>query len=383
MTAPGCVVVAGESIAGLTTARELRGRGYAGRLTVIGAEPEGAYSRPPLSKDALRGVEALDLRYSYDDLDLSVIRSPAVALDVTKRVVTTAAGDTVGYDALVIATGAEPRRLAGSRQGELVLHTVGDADRLRERMSDATSALVLGAGFLGMEVASACARQGMSVTVVDVTPPLLGVLGEYMSDLISQRASENGLRFIPAGGAVGLVGSPVRGVLLPNGTTLTAEVVVTCAGDVPATGWLAGTGLADHVGVPIDAACRTSVPNVYAAGDVAYLRDGPGRRAPFWSNAVAQGKVAAASVLGEPPACSPSDDYFWTEVLGLAIKVVGPLPVTGEPTTIEGSVADDDAVLRWTHPDGRSTVVAWGRRVPVPQLRAMAGADPSASTAER
>lgn len=383
MTAPGSVVVVGESIAGLTTARELRGRGYAGRLAVIGAEPEGAYARPPLSKDALRGVEALDLRYSYDDLDLSVIRSPAVTLDVTKRVVTTVAGDTVGYDALVIATGAEPRRLAGSGQGELVLRTVGDADRLRERMSDATSALVVGAGFLGMEVASACARQGMSVTVVDVTPPLLGVLGEYMSDLISQRASENGLRFMLAGGAVGLVGSPVRGVLLPNGTTLTAEVVVTCAGDVPATGWLAGTGLADRVGVPIDAACRTSVPNVYAAGDVAYLRDGPGRRAPFWSNAVAQGKVAAASVLGELPNCPPSDNYFWTEVLGLAIKVVGSLPVLGPRTRIEGSVADDDAVLRWTHPGGSSTVVAWGRRVPVPQLRAMAGADPSASTAER
>jgi 3-phenylpropionate/trans-cinnamate dioxygenase ferredoxin reductase component len=383
MTTPRSVVVVGESIAGITTARELRGRGYAGTITIVGAEPHGAYARPPLSKVALYGDgEALDLGYSYDGLDLTIVRSPATRLDLAERAVTTASGNKLDYDALVIASGAEPRRLAASRQrGELVLRTVDDAERLRSRLKDAASAVVVGAGFLGMEVASACVRQGVAVTVIDVASPLHRVLGEYLSHHIGQRASEHGIRFIQAGGPVRLAGNPVRGVLLSNGTTLTADVVATCAGDTAATGWLRGTGLADEVGVPVDATCSTSVAGVYAAGDVAYVRGDPGRgprRAPFWSNAVAQAKVAAASVLGEQASIAPRDDYFWTEILGLAIKVVGPLPVAGPPTTIEGSIADGDALLEWVHPGGATTVVSWGRRIPVPRLRAMARAEVTA-----
>lgn len=380
MTTPRSVVVVGESIAGITTARELRDRGYAGTITIVGAESRGAYARPPLSKVALYGDgDTLDLGYSYGDLDLTIVRSPAIALDVAERTVTTSSGDKLGYHALVIASGAEPRRLATSRQrGELVLRTSDDAARLRSRLNDAASAVIIGAGFLGMEVASACVRQGVAVTVIDVAPPLHGVLGEYLSHHISQRASEHGIRFIQAGGPVRLAGNPVRGVLLPNGTTLTADVVATCAGDIPATDWLRGTGLADELGVPVDATCSTSVAGVYAAGDVAYIRADPGRtarRTPFWSNAVAQAKVAAATVLGEQSSSTPTDDYFWTEILGLAIKVVGPLPVAGQPSTIEGSVADGDALLEWVHPSGTSTVVSWGRRIPVPRLRAMALAE--------
>lgn len=135
-------------------------------------------------------------------------------------------------------------------------------------------------------------------------------------------------------------------------------------------------------GVAIDERCSTSVPGVFAAGDVAHLRPpggGGSGRTPFWSSAVAQSKVAAASMLGQESAVPPTDDYFWTEVLGLPIKVAGPLPLDGEPTSVDGDVDSDDAVLRWDRPGKRTTVVAFGRKVPGGRLRAIArGDDPLA-----
>lgn len=124
---------------------------------------------------------------------------------------------------------------------------------------------MLGAGFLGMEVASACAARGIPVTVVDTDQPLERILGGHLSAVITARAAEYGIRFVQATGFATLTGDPVRGVALPDGTELTADLVVTCAGEVPCVDWLAGTGLADRLGVGIDHACATSVPGVFAA----------------------------------------------------------------------------------------------------------------------
>ncbi|MEV3971424.1 FAD-dependent oxidoreductase [Streptomyces sp. NPDC050698] len=377
MTAPRSMLIVGESLAGTTAARHLRTLGHTGPLTIIGAEEHGAYSRPPLSKVALKDPAAdQTLGLALDGLDADVIRSPAVTADTRHRTVTTADGRQVGYDALIVATGADARRLAAPGQrGELVLRTLDDARLLRARLADAGSAIVVGAGFLGMEVASACAARGIPVTVVDADRPLERILGDHLSAEITARASAHGIRFIQATGFATLTGDPVSGVALPDGTELTADLVVTCAGEVPGTGWLAETGLADRLGVGIDDACATTVPGVFAAGDVTYLRgDGtrPDRRAPFWSNAVAQGRTAAASALGLPPPGPAQDDYFWTEVAGLTVKVVGRLPLLGEPTTVQGSVADGRALLTWSHADGTSTAVAYGLRRPVAALRALA-----------
>lgn len=371
------MLIVGESLAGTTAARHLRTLGHTGPLTIIGAEEHGAYSRPPLSKVALKDPAAdQTLGLALDGLDADVIRSPAVTADTRHRTVTTADGRQVGYDALIVATGADARRLAAPGQrGELVLRTLDDARLLRARLADAGSAIVVGAGFLGMEVASACAARGIPVTVVDADRPLERILGDHLSAEITARASAHGIRFIQATGFATLTGDPVSGVALPDGTELTADLVVTCAGEVPGTGWLAETGLADRLGVGIDDACATTVPGVFAAGDVTYLRgDGtrPDRRAPFWSNAVAQGRTAAASALGLPPPGPAQDDYFWTEVAGLTVKVVGRLPLLGEPTTVQGSVADGRALLTWSHADGTSTAVAYGLRRPVAALRALA-----------
>lgn len=377
MTRPGAVVIVGESIAGLTAARELRARGYDGTITMVGREPEGAYARPPLSKDILRDAAAEPgLAYPCADLDLQHVRSPAVALDYPARTVTTEDRRAVSYDALLVATGAAARRLAAPGQrGELVLRTLADARAIRERMDRAASVVVIGAGFLGMEVASAAAERGLEVSVVDTEPPLRRLLGPYLSERLAARAAARGVRTRQVAGPVGLVGDPVDGVALPDGRTLRADLVVTCAGDVPAVDWLSGTPLATPTGVAIDERCSTSVPGVFAAGDVARLGPPSDRgtaRTPFWSSAVAQGKVAAASMLGQESPLRPTDDYFWTEVLGLSVKVAGPLPPDGGPTSFEGDVDAGDALLRWDRPGRPTTAVAFGRKVPVGRLRAIA-----------
>ncbi|WP_253798284.1 NAD(P)/FAD-dependent oxidoreductase [Nocardia amikacinitolerans] len=366
-------MVVGESIAGVTAARELRALGHRGAITIIGADPCGSYSRPPLSKAVLKDSTAdATLGYRLDDLDVTSVCSRAVAADFDRRAVVTADGHTLSYDALIIASGAEARRIAAAGQrGELVLRTLDDARTLRSRLDTATSVIVVGAGFLGMEVVSACVARGIPVTVVDVDPPLQTILGSYLSAMISARAEQQGVRIVQATEFVTLVGDPVSGVALVDGVELTADLVVTCAGEIPNTSWLAGTGLADRNGVGIDEACATTAPGVYAAGDVAYLRAG-NRRAPFWSNAVAQAKVAAASALGLQPVGAASDDYFWTEILGISIKVVGALPLIGPPTRVEGSLADGSALLTWHHGAGRATVVAYGIRKPIARLRALA-----------
>ncbi|WP_086837996.1 NAD(P)/FAD-dependent oxidoreductase [Amycolatopsis kentuckyensis] len=373
MTRPRSIVVAGESIAGITAARQLRELGHSGPITVIGAEDHGAYARPPLSKAVLKDDSADSrLGYRLDGLDIDAVRSPAVTADVGRRVVATANGREIGYDALVIATGARARRIAAPGQrGETVLRTLDDARRLRTRLDTARSAVVVGAGFLGLEVVSACVARDIPVTVVDVDPPLRRVLGPFVSEAITTRAGEHGVRVV-VGGPAALTGDPVDGVRLADGTVLTADVVVTCCGEVPNTGWLAGTGLAGRLGVGIDPACATAVPGVFAAGDVTYLPTGGGSRTPFWSTAVAQGKAAAASALRLDPAGPPLDDYFWTEILGLSIKVVGPLPPLGEPDLVEGSVPAGSALLTWLGENGQRTVISYGKRIPVPKLRALA-----------
>ncbi|MEU5880503.1 FAD-dependent oxidoreductase [Spirillospora sp. NPDC047279] len=370
------IVVVGESLAGVTTARELRRLGHRGSLTIVGDERHAAYNRPPLSKQVLDPeLPAEASALGVENLGAAVVRDAATGLDLDRGHVRLASGEVRTFDTAVIATGASARRLAAPGQrGELVLRTLDDARRIRTLLRTATSAVVVGAGFLGMEVVSACVRRGVDVTVVDVEPPLRRLLGPYLSEVTLARARAAGVdvRVDPRG--VTLLGDPVTGVRFGDGTTLTADLVVTCAGDVANTGWLAGSGLEVTSGVVIDAAGRTSRPGVHAAGDVVAVRTprGPVRR-PFWANAVRQGRVAAHGILGVPDAPAVFDDYFWTEILGGVVKIIGDLPLEGEPQVLEGSLAEG-AVLSWPGRDGGSTVVAWGLKRPLPRLRALAAA---------
>lgn len=371
------IVIVGDSIAGCTAARELRALNHDGPITMIGGDPDGCYARPPLSKRVLaEGLETSDA-WDLSDLDVTVVNARATGVDPDRDLVVLAEGDPVPYDALVVATGADARRLATPGQrGETVVRTLADARALRARLETATSAIVVGAGFLGMEIASACAARGIPVTVVDVDAPLMRILGPFLSEAITRRAASTSVDIRRAKEPVELIGDPVGGVRI-DGSELTADLVVTCAGEVPATGWLETSGIGDSRGVAVDTLCATSVAGVYAAGDVTYVRTADDRRprTPFWSAAIAQGKVAAASALRVTPRCEPYDDYFWTEVLGVSIKVVGPLPLSGAPTVLDGSVEDGAALLSWTHDDGRRTVVAYGMKKAVGALRRLATAE--------
>lgn len=361
---PRDVVVVGGSTAGATVLRELRARGYDRRLTLV--DPEPGTNRPPLSKAVLADASAEgSVQMDHSALEVEHVRAPASGLDHAARTLLTADGGVHHFDALVIATGSRARRIAApGQEGELVLRTLEDARRLRGRFAEASSAVVVGAGFLGLEVATAAAKGGLRVTVVDVDPPLQRLLGQHLAAAVCERATALGIVFRRSGAV--LVGEPVHGVRLDDGKELAADVVVSCVGDEPVTEWLRGSGLEIDGGVVIDDRARTSLPGVYAAGDVAALRAGDAvARGPFWANAVTQGRVAAATVLGQSSQDPILDHYFWTEIADTAIKVVGPLPLEGEPRVLE-EAGSGNGLLAWDSP----TVVAYGIRRSVPRLRA-------------
>ncbi|MGG7105040.1 NAD(P)/FAD-dependent oxidoreductase [Rhodococcus sp. 24CO] len=250
------IVIVGDSIAGCTAARELRARGHLGPITMIGADSDGSYARPPLSKHILKeGAKEAEV-WDLSDLDITAIRGTATGLDTDLQAVLLTDGRQVRFDALIVATGARARRIgAPTQHGELVLRTFADARELGTRLDAADSAIVVGAGFLGMEVASVCAARGIAVTVVDVDAPLQRILGSFLSGAITARARSSPVQIVRTDRPVELIGDPVTGIALSD-RELHADLVVTCAGEIPDSHWLESSGAADTQGVGIDAGAR-------------------------------------------------------------------------------------------------------------------------------
>ena len=323
------LVVVGASLAGLRAVESARATGWTGRITMIGAEPHLPYDRPPLSKAALGSGAAemspfrteTELR---DDLGVDlVLGAAATGLDPEARTVTVDDRQ-IGYDALVVATGATPRMLPGSEglAGVQALRSRDDARAIRGALDQGARVVVVGAGFIGAEVASAARARDLPVTVVEQADvPLvrsLGVApGEACADL--HRSAGTDLRL-----GVGVVGlttesGAVRGVRLDDGTTIPADLVVVGIGVEPATGWLAGSGMRLHerdAGVMCDATLATSLPRVWAAGDLVHLPfelfDGDLMRLEHWTNAAEHGALAARNAIGEGPAeRHRAIPYFW------------------------------------------------------------------------
>ena len=369
------LVVAGGSIAAVTAAGALRSEGYEGALTVLSAEHEPPYSRVPLSKALLTGgspAARSDLAALPDDVELRT-GAEAVAVDPAGRTLTLAGGEEVAWDGLVIATGGRARRLAGPGQaGELVVRDLPDAAAIADRVAGARTAVVVGGGFLGMEVASTLTTHGLQVTVIDRDPPLLRLVGAALAEVMVQASVERGIRFVLAPAGVQLLGDPVSAVAHEDGV-LEGDLIVTAAGDVPNVEWLAGSGLPVSGGVVIDSACRVA-PGVVAAGDVTVQRhdDGSLRRTPHWTSAVVQGTAAARSLLDPGAPAYQPDPYFWTEHTDLDVKMAGVLPFPGAPRVVAGDLAARSALLTWHGPDDRVVGVASiNHRIPVLRLKRM------------
>ena len=324
---PERVVVAGAGLAGLRTAEELRARGYGGEVTLVGAESRPPYDRPPLSKRVMAG-ELADITLR-DDLDTLGIRlclaETATGFEPAQEepggVLRTDRGE-YRYDRLVLATGATPIALPG-RGPQRFLRTLDDALTLRELLKPGLRLAIVGAGWIGAELATAAAARGGQVTVLEAAAaPLISAVGEQVGALTAA--------WYHAAGVDLRLGQPVGsvepgGVALAGGGWLDADVVVTAVGVRPETGWLAGTGVALDNGVAADEQLRTSVPGVFAVGDcMAFWSLRYGRRLRFehWDVALRAPATLAANLLGAAEAFDPVP-YFWSEQFGKMVQYAG------------------------------------------------------------
>ncbi len=349
------IVVVGASLAGLRACEALREYGFEGRLVLVGAEPHEPYDRPPLSKEILRGQwppERTRLRKEgLDNLDLELrLGVTATALDARSRELRLSDASVLGFDGAVIATGADARRLGpyGPEAGVHVLRTIDDAVALRNALAGADRVAIVGAGFIGLEVAASCRARGLEVCVVEPQAfPLASVLGERVGAWFEALHRDEGVD-MRTGVAVEAFEGDVRAraVRLSDGSLVEADLFVVGVGVRPATTWLEGSGLVIDDGVVCDGACRTSVPGIVAAGDVArWHHSGYGRpvRVEHWANAVEQARVAAHNLL-EPGAAvqvyAPLPT-FWSDQYGLKLQFAGldaggadvAVEVVGEPAS--------------------------------------------------
>lgn len=329
------VCVVGAGLAGLRVCEALREQGYAGTVTLVGAEAHPPYSRPPLSKEVLRGdagVEIAQLRSrdALDDLDLNLrLGVAANGLSVAERTVHLAGGSTVSADHVVIATGTAVRRIPAIDGGNVhVLRTVDDCVGLRAALAPGTRLAVVGAGFIGLEVAASARHRGCEVTVIDVlAEPLARVIDPSVGAALRRLHESHGVRFRLGTGVEGVTseGDLVTAVRLADGTSVPADAVVVAIGVRPETGWLAGSGLDVADGVLCDATLAAA-PGVWAVGDVARWPHWPfdtPTRVEHWTNALEQAQAVATSIAtGEAAAYSPVP-YVWSDQYDAKLQILG------------------------------------------------------------
>ncbi|HWU32040.1 MAG TPA: FAD-dependent oxidoreductase [Marmoricola sp.] len=342
------IVIVGGGLAAGTTVTSLRDRGYSGPVILFADEPHLPYERPPLSKGYLLGKEAADSALVHDAAwyaEHSVDVRTGMRVDAvdTDRHLIRAGGEDIAYRGLLLATGARPRHLAIADNSGAEIHylrTLDDSTALKARFGDGARVGIIGAGWIGLEVAAAARLAGCSVTVWEAaSAPLQRVLGDEVGELFAQLHRERGvdlrlsaqLQSISEQGGVATVEA--------DGVRVEVDLLVVGVGVEPAVELAAAAGLAVDNGVLVDAHLRTSAPDVFAAGDVANL-DHPvlGRRirVEHWDTAIKHGKVAAAGLLGQD---ATADDlpYFFTDQYDLGIEYVGnPGPVGFDQVVISG-----------------------------------------------
>jgi len=354
MTPAPTVVIVGASAAGLSVAENLRRGGFAGTVTMIGAEHHLPYDRPPLSKEVLSGLwpdakTQLRDRSTLTELNIDLrLGVRAEHVDSAARIVANSDGSQVPYNDLVIATGVRPRPLPGTGgvQGVHVLRTLGDAQRLRAVLRGRPRLVIVGAGFLGAEVASVARTAGADVTLVsDIESPLSDVLGAELGQLLRRAHIDHGVH-LKTGVKVAAVAhhdNQVSGVELADGSTLPADAVLVAIGSIPNTEWLAGSGIPVGNGVICDQFCR-ALPGVWAAGDVAswHHADLDQRlRLEHRTNAAEQGMAVARNILAaDNPTPFTPVPYIWSDQYDLKLQIYGQTRGADAFAVIDGDLAE-------------------------------------------
>jgi 3-phenylpropionate/trans-cinnamate dioxygenase ferredoxin reductase component len=376
------MVVVGASLAGMHAAHTLRTEGHDGPLTVIDADPHTPYDRPPLSKQVLAGEWAVDritLPAASEDLGIDWrLGRRCRSLDVARRTVTLEDGEEVAFDGAVVATGASARTLPGQPElaGLHVLRTLDDClalcadlDRNPDRV------VVVGAGFIGSEVAATCRQRGLDVTLLEAAEvPLEQALGAEMGMVCAGLHRDHGVDLRLGAMVAGFAGSDrVEAVLLADGTRIDAEVVVVGIGVVANTGWLEGSGLGLDDGVVCDETL-VAAPGITAAGDVARWpsrRFGESLRVEHWENAVQQGEAAGRRLLVDDAEAEVFDPvpWFWSDQYDRKIQLAGRSGSDHEVEVVSGSVDERRFVALYGREGRVRGVLGFNRPRHVMQLR--------------
>ena len=358
MTSDQSFIIVGASLAGAKAAETLREEGFDGRLVLLGAEDERPYERPPLSKDYLRGEserEAARVHEAgfYADHEIELRSGTAVTgLDASARELELEGGERLGYDRLLLATGAEPRRLdvpGADLEGVHLLRTFRDSDALRDRLDAGGRLVVVGAGWIGSEVAASARQRGLEVTVVaPEAVPLERVLRPEVGAVYRDLHRDHGVEMRMEDGVAAFEGAgQVERVRTQDGAAIDCDAVVVGAGAAPRTGLAEAAGLAVENGVLVDGRLETSVPGIFAAGDVAnHLHPVLGRlRVEHWDNALHQGPAAALAMLGaaEPYARTP---YFFSDQYDVGMEYTG-FATSWDRVVFRGDPASREFIAFW------------------------------------
>ena len=382
------VAIVGMSLAGLRAAETLRRAGFDGRISAIGAESHLPYDRPPLSKELLAGKwdpdQVVLRKQGVDDLDLDWrLGQRAVSLDLGEREVALDGGDRVGFDGLVIATGSEPRRLptpdgAAALDGVFVLRSLDDALAIRSRLDARPRVVVIGAGFIGAEVAATCRGRGLEVTVLEALPqPMVRGLGTEVGAVCGALHRDHGVDLRLGVSVEAIEGDGrVERLRLADGAVIDADLVVVGVGVRPVTDWLEGSGLTISDGVVCDETCLAA-PGVVVAGDVARwpnpLFDEDSMRLEHWTNATEQSVAAAERLLvgdgvAQPFAPVP---FVWSDQYDVKIQCVGRFNAQDELHVAHGTLAERRFVALFGRGERLVGALGFGRPRQVMQYRRM------------
>jgi 3-phenylpropionate/trans-cinnamate dioxygenase ferredoxin reductase subunit len=336
MTTDQTHVIVGASLAGAKAAETLREEGFEGRVVLIGAEDERPYERPPLSKDYLRGEAGREKVYVHEegfyaerDIELHLGRT-TVSIETASRELQLDGGERLRYDRLLLTTGAEPRRLqipGAELDGVFYLRSVNDSDALRERIDRGGALVVVGAGWIGAEVAASARQRGLDVTVVEpASVPLERVLGAEVGAIYRDIHADHGVRILLGTGVEAFEGNgAVERVRTSDGRLVDCDFVVVGVGVQPRTELAAEAGLAISNGVLVDEHLRATAPGVFAAGDVANALHpfyGEPVRVEHWANALNQAPAAARNMLGRPVAYDRLP-YFFSDQYDVGMEYSG------------------------------------------------------------